>query len=77
MTAIEAKEQALQKIGPEKIWDKLPENIRLSIETAVEQGRMMCTVTNVKVSVIRRLQQLRYTVRKQGGDYYTIAWYYP
>ena len=77
MTAIEAKERALQKIEPEKIWDKLPENIRCSIEASVEQGRMICTVTNLKVSVLRRLQQLRYTVHKQGGGYYTIEWYHP
>lgn len=77
MTAIEAKEQALQKIEPEKIWNNLPENIRRSIEAAVEQGRMICTVTNLKVSALRRLQQLRYTVHKQGGCYYTIEWYHP
>lgn len=76
MTAIEARAQALQKQEPE-IWSNLPQDIRRAIKEAVNQGRMICCVTNLRTSDRRRLEQLRYKVLHQVGAYYLITWYHP
>ena len=49
MNALEAKARTLQKRESEN-WDSLPSSIHLAIEEAVNQGRMLCCISNLRKS---------------------------
>ena len=76
MNALEAKARALQKRESEN-WNSLPSSIHIAIKEAVNQGRMLCCISNLRKSDAQKLRLLNYKVSHIGGAAYIIEWYHP
>lgn len=77
MTAKEAREIILQR-GYEEIWLSLPEPIRFSIQEAVNNGEIACSVEASLLNgpARRKLQRLGYNIQHLTGSEYYITWIY-